>query len=140
MPGSAVLEAIRRRGGDISAEGNRLHYRGPQLAADHPLRAAIAEHRAALLLRLEAEQARAAVEAIAAEGRRRWARAEQLEQSGDPEDCFLAEHHRSEVRLMVTRDWLPAIQRLARAQQALGRLVPELAYLTEGAAQDGAQP
>ena len=37
------------RGGELRAADGRIRYRGPQLAPDDPIRAAIAEHRDALL-------------------------------------------------------------------------------------------
>ncbi len=54
------------RGGELRAVDGRIRYRGPELAADDPIRAAIAEHRDALLaLTAEHERGRTS-EAVAA--------------------------------------------------------------------------
>ena len=45
------------RGGELRVVDGRIRYRGPELAPDDPIRAAIAEHRDALLA-LAAEHAR----------------------------------------------------------------------------------
>ena len=137
MGAADVLDAVRSRGGTLLVAGDRVRYRGPQEGLDDQLRARIAAHKSALLLELEAEQARTTVEAISAEMRRRWTRAEQLEQSDDPEDQFLAEHHRSEVRGAVTEAWLPAMKRLATLEHRLGRLDAEHLWLVD---ENGGQP
>ncbi len=47
------------RGGELRAVDGRIRYRGPELAADDPIRAAIVEHRAELLaLAAEHERSR----------------------------------------------------------------------------------
>ena len=135
MTAAALLDDVRKRGGDLVPMGATLRYRGPRLAAADPLRAEIAEHRSALLLKLEAEQAHAALEAIAAEIHRRATRALELEQLDSDEDRFVAGHHRSEARLMVTDRWLPAIQAWARLEHQLGRLPVDLAHLMDDAGQ-----
>ncbi len=140
MSAADVLDAVRSRGGALLVAGDRVRYRGPQEGLDDHLRAQIAAHKSALLLELEAERAWATVEAISAEMRRRWRRAEQLAQSDDPEDRFVAEHHRDEVRGAVTACWLPAMKRWATLEHRLGRLDPELVWLVETGDEEGGQP
>jgi hypothetical protein len=51
------------RGGELRAIDGRVRYRSPELAADDPIRAAIAEHRDALLaLAVEYERRQGAEE------------------------------------------------------------------------------
>ena len=137
MSAAAVLDAVRSRGGTLLAAGDRVRYRGPQEGLDDHLRARIAAHKSALLLELEAEQARANVEMISAEMRRRWTRAEQLEQSDDPEDRFVAQHHRDEVRGAMTEAWLPAMKQWATLEHRLDRLNAEHLWLVD---ENGGQP
>ena len=131
MSATELLTTLRARNCELRAAGERLRVEAPVGALPPELRAALAEHKAELLLELEAERARAAVEAINVEMRRRWIRAEQLDQSDDPEDRFVAEHHRDEVRGAVTACWLPAMRRWATAEHRLGRLAPEHAWLVD---------
>jgi hypothetical protein len=44
-----LAAAVWSRGGELRAANGRIRYRGPELAADDPIRVAIAEHRDALL-------------------------------------------------------------------------------------------
>ena len=124
-----LLATLRARDCELTAAGERLRVEAPAGALTPDLRAALAEHKAEILTELEAERAWAAVEAISAEMRRRWLRAEQLEESDDPEDHFLAEHHRSEVRGAVMEAWLPAMKRWATLEHRLGRLAEDDRFL-----------
>ena len=133
MSAAELLATLRARDCELTAAGERLRVEAPAGALTPDLRDALTAHKADLLLELEAEAAWATVEAIAAEMRRRWARAEQLEQSDDPEDRFLAEHHRDDVRGAVTACWLPAMKRWATLEHRLGRLDPEHAWLADAA-------
>ena len=129
MVGVTLLAEARAAGLEVRAESERLIVRGPSSA--EALARRLLDNKPTVFVELEAEQAWATVEAIATEGRRRWMRAEQLEQSDDPGDQFLAEHHRDEVRGAVTHPWLPAIRHWARLQHRLGRLEPEHHWLVE---------
>ena len=135
-----LLATLRAHDCELTAAGERLRVDAPSGALTPDLRAALAEHKADLLAELEAERAWATVEAISAEMRRRWLRAEQLEESNDPEDRFVAEHHRDEVRGAVTEGWLPAMKRWAALEHRLGRLDPEHDWLVEAGDEDGGQP
>ena len=135
-----LLATLRARDCELTAAGERLRVEAPAGALTPDLRAALAEHKTEILVELEAERAWATVEAISAEMRRRWRRAEQLAQSDDPEDRFVAEHHRDEVRGAVVRAWLPAMKHWAALEHRLGRLDPEHAWLVEAGDEDGGQP
>ena len=130
MVGVTLLAEARGAGLEVRAESERLIVRGPSSA--EPLARRLLDSKPTVLAELEAEQARATVEAIAAECRRRWTRALELEPSDSPEDRFVAEHHRAEVRRMVTDRWLPAMRRWATLEHRLGRLDPEFGWLVEG--------
>ena len=129
MVGVTLLAEARAAGLEVRSDSERLIVRGSSSA--EPLARRLLDNKPTILLELEAEQARAAVEAINAECRRRWTRAEQLEESDDPEDCFVAEHHRDEVRGAVTASWLPAMRRWATLEHRLGRLDRGYAWLVE---------
>ena len=45
----ALLADLRERDAALVVDGDRLHYLGPRLAADDPIRSAIAEYRAMLV-------------------------------------------------------------------------------------------
>ena len=60
MTPSAVLDTIRRRGGDLLARDGVLRYRGPREGLDDALRGAVREQKAALLAQLAAEEAQVA--------------------------------------------------------------------------------
>ena len=131
MSATALLDDLRSRGVELAADGGNIRLRAPKGVLAPGDRAALAEYKPEILAELGAERAWATVEAIAAEMRRRAIRALELDEWDSAEDRFVSGHHRDEVRLMVTRDWLPAMQRHARAQRALGRLDPELAHLVD---------
>ena len=131
MSAAQLLAELRARDCDVTALDERLRVDAPAGVLTPDLRAVIAQHKPELLALLVAEAARASVEAITAECRRRWARSLELDRSDSPEDRFLAEHHRSEVRLMVTTRWLPALRRWARLEHRLRRLDPEYRWLVD---------
>ena len=124
-----LLAKARGAGLEVRAESERLIVRGP--AAAEALARRLLDSKPAVLAELEAEQARATVEAIAAECTRRCTRALELERSDSPEDRFVAEHHRAQVRRMVIERWLPAMKRWATLEHRLGRLDSEYAWLVE---------
>ena len=131
-----MLDSLRARGLTLAVDSDRLLVR-PRAALTPQLRRTIAEHKPELLTLLAAEVAWASVEALTAEGRRRWGRSLELDPSDSPEDRFLAEHHRSEVRLMVTARWLPAVRRWATLEHRLGRLDPEHRWLVDTVGEHG---
>jgi hypothetical protein len=45
----ALIAALRERGAGLVVDGDRLRYLGPRLAADHPIRSAIAEQQLMLV-------------------------------------------------------------------------------------------
>ena len=120
MVGVRLLADARAAGLEVRAESERLIVRGPSSA--EVLARRLLDNKPTVLAELEAEQARATVEAIAAECTRHWTRALELEQSDNAEDRCIAEHHRAEVRRMVIKRWLPAMQRWATLEHRLGRL------------------
>ena len=127
MVGVRLLADARAAGLEVRAESERLIVRGP--AAAEALAGRLLDNKPTVLAELEAEQARATVEAIVADCHQRWARSLELEQSDNAEDRFVAEHHRDEVRRMVIERWLPAIKRWATHEHRLGRLAEDDCFL-----------
>ena len=132
MVAAELLADLRAASLTLAVNGDRLLVR-PRAAVTPEVRETIAQHKPELLALLAAEAARASVEAITSECWRRWARSLELDRSDSPEDRFLAEHHRSEVRLIVTTRWLPAVRKWARLEHRLGRLDPEYRWLVDTA-------
>ena len=127
MVGVTLLAEARGAGLEVRAESERLIVRGPSSAESLARR--LLDSKPAVLAELETEQARAGVEAIAAECTRRWARSLELDPSDSPEDRFVAEHHRAEVRRLVIERWLPAMRRWATLEHRLGRLAEDDRFL-----------
>ena len=127
MVGVTLLAEARGAGLEVRAESERLIVRGPSSA--EPLARRLLDNKPTILVELEAEQAHATIEVIAAECTRRWTRALELERLDNPEDRFVAEHHRAEVRRMVTERWLPAMKRWATLVHRLGSLAEDDRFL-----------
>ena len=115
----AVLDGVRKCGGDLVPVDGCLRYRGGRDGLTDELRAKIAEHRADLLLELAVE----AAEADLAAGKTRLApmnaRLLELYEAGD--QAAAAPLH-AEVRDLVDSAWLPIVKRLGLALYRVGRL------------------
>jgi hypothetical protein len=124
----ALLDDLRRRGVEMSPDGGQIRCRAPKGTLTPELRRAIGEHKAELLLGLEAEAAGAELDRIEAALTEQNALLLALYRA---EDRAAAERLRAEIRGRVEDAWLPARHRWARAEHALGRLDPDWAFLLD---------
>ena len=120
MDGLTLLAEARGQGLEVRAQGDRLIVRGPRSA--EALARSLLDHKAEVLAELELEAATAARDAANAEVEPLNARLLALLDAGDRR---AAERVQAEIRALLDATWLPAVRRLGRALDRVGRLPPE---------------